>query len=197
MVTFKKREVIYRPYEFVLKTIVDVIMIVCATYLIMMAFFTNATITGHSMNNTLYNGDKVLVNKIAYTFHAPERYDLIVFESDMSGISGSYVKRIIGLPGETVQIIDGIVYIDGKPLENDVISTYINKPGLASEPIKLSYDEYFVLGDNRNNSDDSRYSNIGLIKRDKIIGKPWLRIRPVSSFGTIKTSEISNEAKEE
>ena len=196
MVTFKKREVVYRPYETVLKLIVDVLMIVCATYLIMMAFFTNTTITGHSMNNTLYNNDKVLINKIAYTFHSPERYDLIMFENETVGITGTYVKRIIGLPGETVQIIDGAVYIDGKILEDDVIKGYINNPGLASEPIELAYDEYFVLGDNRNNSDDSRYSNIGLVKRNNIIGKPWLRVSPVSSFGPINVNEIKTETEE-
>ena len=81
MVTFKKKEIIYRPYEPVLKLIVDVIMIICVTYLIVVSFFNHTTVSGHSMNNTLQNNDTVLINSLAYTFHGPERYDLIVFES--------------------------------------------------------------------------------------------------------------------
>ena len=195
MVTFKKKEIIYRPYEPVLKLIVDVIMIICVTYLIVVSFFNHTTVSGHSMNNTLQNNDTVLINSLAYTFHGPERYDLIVFESKIKDNSTLYVKRIIGLPGETIQIKNGKVYIDDKPLENDISKDEIFNAGLASTPIKLAYDEYFVLGDNRNNSDDSRYSNIGNVKRDSIIGKPWLRIKPVSSFGTIKYKSTNSEVK--
>ena len=195
MVTFKKKEIIYRPYEPVLKLIVDVIMIICVTYLIVVSFFNHTTVSGHSMNNTLQNYDTVLINSLAYTFHGPERYDLIVFESKIKDNSTLYVKRIIGLPGETIQIKNGKVYIDDKPLENDISKDEIFNAGLASTPIKLAYDEYFVLGDNRNNSDDSRYSNIGNVTRDSIIGKPWLRIKPVSSFGTIKYNSTNSEVK--
>ena len=195
MVTFKKKEIIYRPYEPVLKLIVDVIMIICVTYLIVVSFFNHTTVSGHSMNNTLQNNDTVLINSLSYTFHGPERYDLIVFESKIKDNSTLYVKRIIGLPGETIQIKNGKVYIDDKPLENDISKDEIFNAGLASTPIKLAYDEYFVLGDNRNNSDDSRYSNIGNVTRDSIIGKPWLRIKPVSSFGTIKYKSTNSEVK--
>lgn len=186
MVTFKKKEIIYRPYEPILKTIVDVIMIICFTYIMVNSFFGKTTISGHSMSNTLTNNEKVLINSMAYTFHGPERFDLIIFELDKADTTTKYVKRVIGLPGETIQIKEGRIYIDNKVLENDVITDTIHNAGLAAEPIKLGYDEYFVLGDNRNNSDDSRYSNIGLVKRDTIIGKPWLIIHPLSSFGKIK-----------
>lgn len=195
MVTFKKKEIIYRPYETVLKTVVDVIMIVCLTYLIVVSFFNRTTVSGHSMNNTLNNNDTVLINSLAYTFHGPERFDLIVFESKLGDNSALYVKRIIGLPGETVQIKNGMVYIDDKPLENDIVKDEIFNAGLAASPVKLAYNEYFVLGDNRNNSDDSRYSNIGNVTRESIIGKPWLRTKPVSSFGTIKYKSINTEVK--
>lgn len=195
MVTFKKKEIIYRPYETVLKIIVDVIMIVCLTYLIVVSFFNRTTISGHSMNNTLQNNDTVLINSIAYTFHGPERYDLVVFKSKLEENSNLYVKRIIGLPGETVQIKNGKVYIDNNPLEDDIVKEEIFNAGLASSPIKLAYNEYFVLGDNRNNSDDSRYSNIGNITRESIVGKPWLRIKPVSSFGIIKYKSMNTEVK--
>lgn len=186
MVVFKKKEIIYRPHEVIIKTIVDTIMVMCIAYLLITFFFRQTTVSGHSMNNTLQNDETVFINSVAYSFHGPGRYDLIVFEPKLEGMNSLIIKRVIGLPGETVQIKDGCVYIDGKKLEDDVTHETIYNAGLAVEPIKLGYNEYFVLGDNRNNSDDSRYSNIGLVTRDSIVGKPWLRIKPVSQFGFIK-----------
>ena len=94
-----------------------------------------------------------------------------------------YVKRIIGLPGETVQIVDDTIYINGEPLEENYGKDPIRNPGVAAEPFTLDDDEYFVLGDNREVSQDSRYEEVGNIKRDKIVGKAWLRIYPISKFG--------------
>lgn len=193
MITFKKREIIYRPYEPVLKFVVDIVMIVCIAYLFIMAFFNNTKIVGHSMNNTLKDGDVVLINSIAYDFGDPKRYDVIVFEPKVANVSQHYVKRIIGLPGETVQIKDGKVYINDELLEDDVIDIEIYNAGIASEQLKLRQDQYFVLGDNRNNSDDSRFSNVGLVSRDSIIGKPWLVVYPFSDFGTTKADRINEE----
>lgn len=196
MITFKKKEIIYRPYEPIMKLISDLIMIICAAYLLVTSFFSNTTIVGHSMNDTLQNGDTVLINSIAYKFNPPSRYDVIVFEPKIGNVSQYYVKRVIGLPGETIQIKDGRVYIDNNLLEDDVITTEIHNAGLAEDPIVLGYNEYFVLGDNRNNSDDSRFSNVGLVKGDTIIGKPWLTVYPFSSFGIINAKEPVSEDKE-
>ncbi|MGN0370545.1 MAG: signal peptidase I [Butyrivibrio sp.] len=196
MITFKKKEIIYRPYEPIMKLISDLIMIICAAYLLVTSFFSNTTIVGHSMNDTLQNGDTVLINSIAYKFNPPSRYDVIVFEPKIGNVSQYYVKRVIGLPGETIQIKDGRVYIDNNLLEDDVITTEIHNAGLAEDPIVLGYNEYFVLGDNRNNSDDSRFSNVGLVKGDTIIGKPWLTVYPFSSFGIINAKEPVSDDKE-
>ncbi len=193
MITFKKREIIYRPYEPIVKFAADIVMIICAAYLLVMAFFNNTKIVGHSMNDTLKDGDVVLINSIAYDFSKPKRYDVIVFEPKVANVSQYYVKRVIGLPGETVQIKDGKVYIDGEILKDDVIDIEIYNAGVAAEPIRLGQNQYFVLGDNRNNSDDSRFSNVGLVSSDSIIGKLWLIVYPFSDFGTAKADQIIEE----
>ena len=127
-------------------------------------------VVGPSMNTTLADGETVLVNKLYGTVIQPKRYDVIAFKQiDF----GSYfeIKRVIGLPGETVQIKDGVVYIDGSKLEDSPIEDKIRVAGLAEREIKLAKNEFFVLGDNVNNSEDSRYSNVGNVARSEIVGK--------------------------
>ena len=197
MISFKKREILYRPHEPIIKAIVDIIVIVCAAFLMITFFFDNTSITGHSMNNTLKNEDVMLVNKVAYKYRDPKRYDVIIFKPNIGNVSDYYTKRIIGLPGETVQIIDGKVYIDGEVLKDDVIDEVIYNAGNAAKPIKLGYNEYFVLGDNRNNSDDSRFSNVGFVKYEDIVGMPWFVVYPFSSFGTVGVEQIEEETESE
>ena len=126
---------------------------------------------GESMKPTLKNGQLVMVHKIRYHFTKPERFDVIVFENKKSSNSHFYIKRIIGMPGETVQISDGEVYINGEKLEGTPFKESIVTAGLAAEPIELGENEYFVMGDNANNSEDSRSANIGNIAEENIIGK--------------------------
>ena len=197
MISFKKREILYRPHEPIIKAIVDIIVIVCAAFLMINFFFDNTSITGHSMNNTLKNDDVMLVNKVAFKYRDPKRYDVIIFKPNIGNVSDYYTKRIIGLPGETVQIIDGKVYIDGDVLKDDVIDEVIYNAGNAAKSIKLGYNEYFVLGDNRNNSDDSRFSNVGFVKYEDIVGMPWFVVYPFSSFGTIGAEQIEEETESE
>ena len=145
-------------------------------------------VEGASMENTLHNGDNLIVDKLSYRFHDPERFDIIVFPFQYQA-NTYYIKRIIGLPGETVQIMeDGSIYINGEKLEESYGREVIQPEtiGRAAEPIVLGEDEYFVMGDNRNNSSDSRTDIVGNIKREDIIGKAWLRIWPLSDFGVLK-----------
>ena len=127
--------------------------------------------TGESMKPTLKNGQAVIVHKISYHFTDPKRFDVIVFENNKNNNSHFYIKRIIGLPGETIQITDGEVYINGEKLEGTPFKESIVTAGLASDPIELGENEYFVMGDNANNSEDSRSANIGNVVRENIIGK--------------------------
>ena len=142
-------------------------------------------VSGHSMETTLSDGDNLIVDKISYRFRDPERFEIIVFPFQYEEHT-YYIKRIIGLPGETVQIKDGEVYINGELLGETYGKEKMDYAGRASEPITLGDDEYFVLGDNRNNSKDSRYEDVGNISRDRLIGRAFIRIWPLSDFGLLK-----------
>lgn len=155
------------------------------TFLIITFVGQRTHVSGESMENTLDNGDQLIVDKITYRFQDPERFDIIVFPFHYKE-NTYYIKRIIGLPGETVQIADGTIYINGEVLEESYGREVMQDPGIAAEPITLGEDEYFVLGDNRNQSSDSRDPSVGLIHRDEIIGRAWLRIWPLNSFGILK-----------
>lgn len=130
-------------------------------------------VSGSSMEPTFQDGDNVFINKFTYLFSDPERFDVIVFPLKNEK-NTYYIKRIIGLPGETVQIgEDGTIYINGEVLNEDYGAEIINADmiGLAENPVMLGKEEYFVLGDNRNYSNDSRMDKIGNIKKSDIIGK--------------------------
>ena len=141
--------------------------------------------SGHSMETTLSDGDNLIVDKISYRFRDPERFEIIVFPFQYEEHT-YYIKRIIGLPGETVQVIDGYVYINGEVLDENYGLEVMDDPGIAAEPITLGEDEYFVLGDNRNHSSDSRDPSVGVLHRDDIMGRAWIRIWPFDKFGVIK-----------
>ena len=98
----------------------------------------------------------------------------------------THVKRVIGLPGETVQIKEGHIYINGNLLENDINDTYIVTAGITANEIHLAEDEYFCLGDNRNNSEDSRFSSIGMVKKKHVIGKVWMVLQPFEDIRFVK-----------
>lgn len=168
------------------KTIVDIVMVIVAAYVIVSFSCTRTTISGSSMEDTIKNEDTVLINRFAYVLDGPKRFDCIAFEPDAIGFSKLYVKRVIGLPGETVQIKEGHIYINGNLLENDINDTYIVTAGITANEIHLAEDEYFCLGDNRNNSEDSRFSSIGMVKKKHVIGKVWMVLQPFEDIRFVK-----------
>lgn len=162
------------------------IVIIGLTYIIVTYVGQRTRVDGSSMETTLSDGDHLLVDKISYRFSEPERYDIIVFPY-LHEEKVYYIKRIIGLPGETVQVIDGYVYVNGKMLDSDIYGAEIMEDAeMAADPLTLGEDEYFVLGDNRNHSADSRDPSVGLIKRKNIMGKAWVRVYPFDQMGKIK-----------
>ncbi|MBQ2800747.1 MAG: signal peptidase I [Lachnospiraceae bacterium] len=152
------------------------------TYLVVEFVGQRTVVSGSSMESTLSDGNNLIVDKLSYNFKDPERFDIIVFKYQHEE-NTYYIKRIIGLPGETVQIDkDGSIFIDGNLLEEDYGNEVILNPGLAEEPFTLGEDEYFVLGDNRNGSTDSRDPLVGAVSEDWILGRAWVRIWPLSDF---------------
>ncbi len=162
------------------------LLVFCAAYFIVTYVGQRTQVSGSSMETTLSDGDHLIVDKISYRFEDPERFDIIVFPFQYD-TDTYYIKRIIGMPGETIQIDDsGNIYIDGELLEEAYGREVIQNPGRASDPILLGVDEYFVMGDNRNNSSDSRDPSVGNIHRRYIIGRAFIRIWPSSKFGVLK-----------
>ena len=132
------------------------------------------SVVGSSMEPTLHNGEEVLLNKIVYQFSSPQRGDVIAFYPNGNENSHLYVKRIVGLPGESIQIKQGSVYINGEmhPMDSTTMDA-----GVAKDLIQLSNDEYFVMGDMRENSEDSRSANIGNVTLEMIEGKAWYHLK--------------------
>lgn len=159
--------------------------VLLATYLIIHFVGQRTVVVGQSMRETLQDGDNLVVDKISYRVSDPKRFDIIVFPYEYEEDT-FYIKRIIGLPGETVQITKkGQILINGEVLNESYGREVMKQAGMASKPIELGKDEYFVLGDNRNESEDSRYEDVGTIKKEDIIGRAIFRIYPFSSFGRI------------
>ncbi|MCI9532747.1 MAG: signal peptidase I [Lachnospiraceae bacterium] len=178
----KKKGVLAETVSFALY----IAVVFLVTYVVIHYVGQRTQVSGMSMEYTLSDGDNLIVDKISYRFHDPERFDIIVFPF-LKEEETYYIKRIIGLPGETVQIgEDGAIFINGEELEESYGREVIQNPGAAAEPITLQEGEYFVLGDNRNASSDSRDPSVGMVKRENIIGRAWLRLYPFDKIGFIK-----------
>ena len=148
-------------------------------------FFCTVFMSGPSMEGTLHNEDELIMSRFAYMVGDIERYDIVAIKR--FGSNEYYdIKRVIGLPGDTVSLVGGILVVNGQQVDDDIPCKYVDLEGRLNSPVKLGDDEYFVLGDNRNNSRDSRDPMVGNITRDRIVGKAFIRIYPFDKFGVLK-----------
>lgn len=164
----------------------EILVSILFAYVIVYFFGQSRTNIGQSMDVTLSGGDNVLLNVLSYQLGSPKRGDIISFKPNGNTSGRSSIKRVIALPGETVQIIDGMIYIDGAVYLEKKSYPVITNPGIASDKITLGDKEYFVLGDNRNNSEDSRFAEVGLVRSDYIEGKVWFVLSPSEHRGFLK-----------
>lgn len=182
----KEKRTLREKISSVLLWIFEIAVVILFAFVLVYFFGQARTNIGSSMELTLADGDRVLLDRLSYSVGSPKRNDIIAFKPNGSSTSHTHIKRVIGLPGETIQIMDGIIYINGKVYLEKADYPLMTNSGLASEPITLGVKDYFVLGDNRNDSEDSRYADIGLVNLDYIEGKVWLRIAPTDSFGRVE-----------
>ncbi len=164
----------------------EIALTIAAARIMVFFFGFRVTVIGPSMSPTLNGGEKVLVNRFVYKLFEPRQNDLIVFQPNGNEKSHYYVKRVIALPGDTVQIKDGEVYVNGELFTEQIEVEAIENAMMAENEILVGEDEYFVLGDNRNNSEDSRYASIGNVKKEHITGEAWMVIFPWDRISLLK-----------
>ena len=182
----RKKDVNFPLLKEIFSWIIEIAIVLMMAFVLVYFIGMRTSVVGQSMSETLENGDQILVNRFMYKVIGPKANDVFVFLPNGNEKSHYYVKRVIGVPGDTVQIKNGRIYVNGTEFTEKVDVASIEDAGLAADAVTLGDDEYFVLGDNRNNSEDSRYANIGNIKREYIIGKAWFVISTGDRFGFIK-----------
>ena len=169
----------------VLIWVFEIVVTLIFAVLTSMMLFQSVTMQESSMEPTLAVDSQYFVNKLAYKTSSPKRGDIIVFRTNGSDDAALHVRRVIGLPGETIQIVNGRILINGEAYKEGKDFPSINNPGMAANAITLEAGEYFVLGDNRNNSEDSRYADIGKVNKKYITGKLWFQISPRKEIGLL------------
>ena len=183
----KRRKKFNLPlFKEIMSWIIELAIVICMAYVLVSFFGIRTNVVGQAMEQTLEDNDQILVNKFAYIVSKPESGDVIVFLPNGNEKSHYYIRRVVAVPGDTVQIKDGALYVNDELYKESTDVASMEDAGIASDPVELDKDEYFVLGDNRNNSEDSRFANIGNIKKEYIIGKAWFRFAGFGDFGPIK-----------
>lgn len=169
-----------------MRWVFEIVVTLVLAAMVGIMMFQTVTMQESSMEPTIAVGDRFFINRVVYKFSSPKRGDLIVFRTNASDDAALHIRRVIGLPGETIQISGGRILIDGEAYKEGKDFPMISNPGLASSSITLESGEYFVLGDNRNNSEDSRYADIGMVKKRYIAGKIWFTCAPFEKLGFTK-----------
>ena len=169
-----------------MRWVFEIVVTLALAAMVGIMLFQTVTMQESSMEPTIAVGDRFFINRVVYKFSSPKRGDLIVFRTNASDDAALHIRRVIGLPGETIQISGGRILIDGEAYKEGKDFPMISNPGLASSSITLESGEYFVLGDNRNNSEDSRYADIGMVKKRYIAGKIWFTCAPFEKLGFTK-----------
>lgn len=177
----------------ILLWIVEIAVAILLGFLLVRYGAEKMTVSGTSMETVLNHEDSVIIDKVTGKIRGYQRFDVVAFQQNGREHDFYNIKRIIGLPGETVQISGGKIYIDGEELNDKYAVDTMANAGAASKEIVLEKDEYFVLGDNRNNSEDSRFASVGNVLKSEIIGRVWIRISP----GFAIVSLLEPEQKEE
>lgn len=182
----------------ILITLIEIAIVVLAAFLIVRYGLERMTMSGNGMEPTVKDDDSILINKMSYKLHSVKRNDVVVLRQNGSEHNYYVVQRVIGLPGEKVKITNGEVYIDGKVLDEKYDFPLMKNGGLALDEITLDDDEYFVLGDNRNDCEDSRNASMGNVLKGDIVGKAWIRTNSFAFINQIdgfKKSDSSSSSE--
>lgn len=164
--------------------VVDIILAALLAFFLTWAFGTRVEMVGNSMNPLLSSGDRLMIDRLKSRLIPPQRFDIAAYT--LEGDDSVYLKLILGLPGETLQIRDGSVYVNDQRLEDERLPFSVPNAGIAAEPVLLGADEYFVIGRSPDASQDSRFAEVGNIHREQIQGTVWLRYSPFGSFGFVR-----------
>lgn len=175
-----------RKVRKILNWVFQILVTLIFGVLVGISMFQSVTMQESAMEPTLQVGERFFINRAVYKVSSPKRDDIIVYKTSGSDDAALHIGRVIGLPGETVQISNGNILINGAVYNENKDFPEISNAGLASDGVSLESGEYFILGDNRNNSEDSRYGDIGNINKKYIVGKVWFVISPKDKFGFLK-----------
>lgn len=165
--------------------VLEIIIVLLVAYVLVYCVGMRVTVAGNSMEPALREGESAFINRLVYELSDPDSGDVVVFLPNGNEKSHYYIKRIVGIPGDKVQIRDGVLYVNGEMFDTKDTEAIVT-PGLAEEEITVGEDEYFVIGDNRNSSEDSRYANIGNVREDDIVGKVWFCYNSITDMGRVK-----------